>query len=201
MTNKPLPTWISEGFEGFYRRFVSGEDSSFREAVRHGQKPRAMVIACADSRVDPALLFSARPGELFVVRNVAALVPPPEEDSGHHGVSAALEFGIVTLQVPQVLVVGHGLCGGIRGFMAQKAPNTRSYLGRWLELLRPLDEQFPELATADEKQVGRAAVRLSLQRLATFPFVAERLACGKLSVFGLYFELAPPTLELVETLP
>lgn len=199
--SKSLPTWVREGFEGFYRRFVSGKDESFREAVRHGQKPKAMVIACADSRVDPALLLSARPGELFVVRNVAALIPPPEEGFGYHGVSAALEFGIVTLQVPQVLVVGHGLCGGIRGFMAQKAGGSSSYLGPWLELLRPLDEQFPELALAEEKLVGQAAVRLSLKRLASFPFVAEKLALGKLSVFGLYFELAPPTLELVETLP
>lgn len=160
-----------------------------------------MVIACADSRVDPALLFSARPGELFVVRNVAALIPPPEEDSGFHGVSAALEFGIVTLQVPQVLVVGHSLCGGVRGFMGHVDTDSRSYLGRWLQLLRPLHEQFPELAACEEKEVGQAAAKLSLKRLASFPFVAERLASGKLSAFGLYLQLVPPKLELVEAIP
>lgn len=198
---RELPAWVREGFENFHLRFVSGEDPSFLHSVRRGQKPKAMVVACADSRVDPALLFSARPGELFVVRNVAALVPPPEEDSGYHGVSAALEFGVVTLQVPQVLVVGHSLCGGVRGFMAQAGTNSSSYLGRWLQLLQPLHRQFSQLAACEEKEVGQAAVRLSLQRLASFPFVAEKLASGTLSVFGLYFQLEPPKLDLVEAIP
>lgn len=198
---RELPAWLTKGFANFQRRFVSGEDPSFRHAVHFGQSPKAMVVACADSRVDPALLFSARPGELFVVRNVAALIPPPEEDSGFHGVSAALEFGVVTLQVPQVLVVGHSLCGGVRGFMGQLGTDPKSYLGRWLALLRPLQEEFPELGACEEKEVGQAAVKLSLRRLASFPFVAEKLASGKLAAFGLYFQLDPPNLELVEAIP
>lgn len=196
-----MPTWVAEGFQRFRQLFVDGPDPSFRDAVRMGQKPRAMVIACADSRVDPALLFSARPGELFVVRNVAALVPPPEEGAGLHGVGAALEFGVTTLQVPEILVVGHSLCGGIRGFLGHGAPDPASYLGRWLELLRPLAEVTGTDDVSQEKDFGRAAVRLSVKRLQAFPFVAERMAAGKLALYGLYFDLEKPALELVETTP
>ncbi len=137
----PLPSWIEDGFHRFCSRYAHGRDPSFRQAVAQGQKPHALVVACADSRVDPALLLDARPGELFVVRNGAALVPPPA-DTGHlAGVSAALEFAVRVVQVPQVLVIGHSLCGGVRAYLHGREVATGSYLARWLELLSPLEEK------------------------------------------------------------
>lgn len=194
-----LPTWIEEGFQRFCHRYVLGDDPSFRQAVTQGQKPRALVVACADSRVDPALLLDARPGELFVVRNVAALVPPPAESGRLAGVSAALEFAVRVLQVPQVLVIGHSLCGGVRAYLHRREAETGAYLARWLELLSPLEET--KAAAADEEDFGRAAVRLSLQRLAAFDFVSERLAGGSLTLLGLYLRLQDPALQLVARLP
>ncbi len=191
-TDSPLPDWVLQGFAAFRQRFIEGEETSFAEAVRYGQKPKAMVIACADSRVDPALLFSARPGELFVVRNVAALVPPPEAGDGHHGVSAALEFGVTQLAVPQILVIGHSHCGGVRGFLSGTTRGEKSYLARWLALLEPLAQRLGGTLPEDEDLVGRWAVELSLHRLASFPFVAERLSQKRLELFGLFFHLDPP---------
>lgn len=194
-----LPSWIEEGFKRFCHRYVLGDDPSFRQAVTQGQKPRALVVACADSRVDPALLLDARPGELFVVRNVAALVPPPAASGWLAGVSAALEFAVRVLQVPQVLVIGHSLCGGVRAYLDGREGETGSYLARWLELLSPLEEK--RVAAVDEEDFGRAAVRLSLQRLAAFDFVGERLAKESLTLLGLYLRLQDPALQLVERLP
>ncbi|MCS7183584.1 MAG: hypothetical protein NZ869_10815 [Thermoanaerobaculum sp.] len=196
-----LPPWLHQGFSAFCQRYVEGPDPAFRDAVRHGQKPRALVVTCSDSRVDPALLFNAKPGELFVVRNVAALIPPVDAEAEEHSVAAAVQFAVEHLAVPQLLVMGHSHCGGLQGFLRGLGPSSPSHLEQWLRWLSPLRDTFPLGQPSDEGEAGRAAVRLSLQRLASHPTVAERLRTGSLAVFGLYFQLQPAKLELVDAIP
>jgi carbonic anhydrase len=191
---------MEQGFHRFLQRFAHGKETPFWQAVSLGQKPKALVLACADSRVDPALVFDAQPGELFVIRNVAALVPPPADSHHLAGVSAALEFGICQLRVPLVVVMGHSLCAGVRAFLEGNSSLAGSYLGAWLQLLAPLAAERA-CGTLEEEEVGRRAVALSLERLQAFPFVNNALAEKRLSLLGLYFRLQHPALEVVASYP
>jgi len=176
-----------------YRKFRAETWPSERaryEALAHwGQSPETMVIACSDSRVDPQTVFSAVPGELFVARNVAALVPPFEPDSGYHGTSAALEFGVKVLKVARLVVLGHGQCGGVRAMAYGAPPQARDFIASWVEIGKPA------LAAAGEAPEGRLTrieaevVRLSLANLMTFPWIADAVLAGRIALHGYLFDV------------
>lgn len=180
------------GFKEFRDTFWEGQDPLYRELAR-GQHPNALVIACCDSRVDPALLTGSRPGDLFVVRNVANLVPPFAPDAGLHGVSAALEFGVLSLEVRNIIILGHSGCGGIRALMEDRG-DTGHFVGRWMSIAHGArDSVRARLGHHPlEKQCAaceRAGILLSLENLTGFPFVRQRLDAGLLSLHGWYFDM------------
>ena len=190
-----------------YRRFRRDDWSRERqrwEGLRHGQSPKVMVIACSDSRVDPAQIFDASPGEMFVVRNVANLVPPFEPDDGRHGVSAALEFAVTQLEVPEIVVMGHGGCGGVSAALSRRfvgeAPGAGGFIAHWVDMLD--DARDRVVAThGDGEEAVRAleleTVRVSIANLRTFPFVPEREAAGTLKLRGAYFAIADGVLHVM----
>ncbi len=182
-----------------YRRFrefrYEAEKSRWR-ALAEGQSPRAIVIACCDSRADPATIFDTDPGEIFVVRNVANLVPPFEGGGGRHGVSAALEFAITQLDVSEVVVMGHERCGGIHAALTGQfhdAPNGEGgFVANWMS---QIEEPAARIAAAHgtgedaARVLEEVAIRQSLANLRTFPFVADRQAAGTLKIIGCHFSI------------
>jgi carbonic anhydrase len=203
------PTLELAGLVEGYRRFRETGWAERRErwaALRHGQEPRVMVIACADSRTDPAMVFDADPGEIFVVRNIAAMVPPFETTPGHHGVSAALEFAVEVLQVREIVVMGHGMCGGCKAALTQdlhgKAPGEGGFIADWISMLDEIREPIAaELGTEGrdaERAMEHAAVKLSLANLRTFPNVRRREVEGKLRLRGAFFAIAEGILYLLD---
>lgn len=187
-----------------YRRFRSGvwptEHARYEALAKAGQRPETLVIACSDSRVDPATVFGAGPGELFTVRNVAGLVPPYSPDAGYHGTSAALEYGVRVLKVARIVVLGHAQCGGVQA-MVQGAPDeARDFVEPWMAMAQSVLERKPcslhprEVATHYEKEV----VRLSLDNLMTFPWIAEAVAAGRLQLHGFHFGIESGVLAKLE---
>ncbi len=169
----------------------------FERLAERGQRPQAMVIACADSRVDPAMIFDAGPGEMFVVRNVANLVPPYAPDGGCHGTGAALEFGVLVLQVRHLIVLGHGLCGGIRALLEGGPAPAGDFLGPWIAVAAPARARAMACATANPQLAGEhAGIELSLANLLTFPWIAERVADGRLRLHGAHFDVGSGALAL-----
>jgi carbonic anhydrase len=201
-------TGFAELIEG-YRRF---RDHGWREQrerwaeLAEGQRPRVMVIACSDSRVDPAQIFDARPGEMFVVRNVAALVPPYQPDSAYHGVSAALEFAVTQLEVEELVVMGHGFCGGcaaaLTGQFDDAGHGAGHFIAHWIGMLREAREQVrsrhAELDRQAFLEMELEGVRVSLRNLATFPWVSERVEAGRLKLHGAYFAIADGRLHVLD---
>ncbi len=174
--------------------------------LKEGQSPKVMVIACSDSRVDPSQIFDVDPGEMFVVRNVAAMVPPFETNPGHHGVSAALEFAVQVLEVEEILVLGHGMCGGCQAALTQSMhgaePGRGGFIADWIELL---DDARDEVAHAHgtegreaERAMEQAAVKVSLQNLRTFPCVQAKEAKGKLALRGAFFAISDGILHWLD---
>ena len=190
-----------------YRRFRAGSFLEARERYRHlaeqGQQPTVMMIACCDSRADPAMIFDAGPGELFVLRNVANLVPPPADDNAFRSTSAAIEFAVSVLKVRHVVIMGHAQCGGVRAYVdgAMGEAVAGRYISRWASLLGPAYESIPAgLAAPDAaKALERAAIRHSLQQLNAFPFVARRVADGSLTTHGAFFGIATGVLEWLDS--
>ena len=191
-----------------YRRFRE-EDWSQQRArwaeLAEGQQPKTMVIACSDSRVDPTRIFDVSPGELFVVRNIANLEPPYETTKGHHGVSAALEFAVTQLNVPEVIVLGHGACGGVSASINhafQGAPPGRGgFIADWVSLLdEARDRIIAEFGTGPEAvhALELECVKVSIANLRTFPCVPEREAAGTLRLRGAYFAIAEGILHLLD---
>lgn len=192
-----------------YRRFRSNEWKSERgrwAELAEGQSPKVMVLACSDSRVEPAIIFDARPGEMFVVRNVAALAPPYETTPGYHGVSAALEFAVTQLEVEEVIVLGHGSCGGcaasLTGQFDGAAHGAGHFIASWVSLL---DEARNSVLAKHDAIDGEAltemelrAVQVSLANLRTFPFVAEREKAAKLMLHGCHFSIADGKLYVLD---
>jgi len=171
------------------------------DLVERGQHPEVAVIACSDSRVDPAILFQADPGDLFVVRNVANLVPPMEEEGTYHGTSAALEFAVLGLGVKHLVVLGHAHCGGIKLMMdAQPGTNSFKYVSPWVSMLAAAHRRvLATMGQADEQERTRAceqnAVLVSLENLTTFSWVRERVEAGELQLHGWYVDIAVPQLS------
>ena len=195
---------ITELIDG-YRRFRESGWARERERwsrLAEGQSPKVMVIACSDSRVDPTQIFDAGPGEMFVVRNVAALVPPYETTGGHHGVSAALEFAVTQLQVEEVVVMGHGYCGGcaaaLTGQFDDAAHGEGHFIADWIELLREARDKVRAEHGEDFRAMELEGVRVSLANLRTFPWVREREADGRLKLHGAYFAIADGVLHLLD---
>lgn len=204
-----LPSLELAGLIEGYRRFRQTGWLPRRErwaALREGQEPRVMVIACSDSRVDPAQVFDVDPGEIFVVRNVAALVPPFETTPGHHGVSAALEFAVQFLKVREIVVMGHGLCGGCKAALTQsmrgEEPGRGGFIADWIEMLDDAREQVVAEHGAEGRPAERAmeqeAVKVSLANLRTFPCVAELEAQGRLRLRGAFFAISDGVLHLLD---
>ena len=164
-----------------------------------GQEPRALVVSCADSRVDPAMIFDAGPGELFVVRNVANLVPPFAPDAAHHGTSAAVEFAVRVLEVPDILVMGHGLCGGVRALLEGAAAATSDFIGPWIGLAALAKTRALARTGVQDLQLccEYETIKLSLENLSTFPWIASRIAAGTLRMSGAHFDIRSGELSVL----
>jgi carbonic anhydrase len=183
---------LIKGYQKFRDTVFESDRALYEELASSGQKPHTLMIACSDSRVLPQQILSAGPGDLFVVRNVAAMVPPYERDSGYHGTSAAIEFAVTVLEVDNIVVMGHAGCGGVASVIDHSMP-TDSFVHNWMRPLREwlrAHEDFDEQDDAEsQRMLERAAVHLSLQNLKSFPFVRERMEAGTLSVIGFIFDI------------
>jgi carbonic anhydrase len=179
-----------------YRRFRENHwpeaRAEYEALASDGQKPHTLVVACSDSRADPALIFDTAPGQLFVVRNVANLVPPYEPDGHLHGVSAALEFGVKVLNVSRIVVMGHASCGGVNAMIHGAPENVQDFVAPWVAQGAPAVRRVCESLPPEQapQAAEEAVVRLSLDNLRTFPWIAEREAAGDLALIGLHFGIA-----------
>lgn len=199
-----FPAQLIEGYGRYLNKgFVRHKETHERLAV-YGQKPEVLVISCCDSRVTPEGIFNVGPGELFVVRNVANLVPPYEETEGQHGTSAALEFAVNGLQVKHIVVLGHGQCGGVKAFRenANNPMATGEFIGRWIKLLEPaaIAMACMPVDKADDPQLAMeyAGVRQSLKNLLTFPFVKHSVQSGALQLHGSWFDIGSGELRVMD---
>lgn len=190
-----FPGFLIEGYRRFREGRLEAERARYQKLAEAGQRPRTMIVGCCDSRAAPETIFDAGPGELFVVRNVANLVPPYAPDDDYHGTSAALEFAVQVLEVETILVLGHGRCGGIQAALSPGAPalSPGDFIGRWMSLAeRAARELDREGGGGEDRQTAleRHSVRLSIENLRTFPFVAERERAGRIALHGAWFDIA-----------
>lgn len=196
-----MPDQSQDALISGYRRFRDGHwpeaRAQYEALAADGQTPHTLIVACSDSRADPALIFDAAPGQLFVVRNVANLVPPYAPDGALHGVSAALEFGVKVLGVERIVVMGHAHCGGVAAMRGGAPDSCRDFVAPWIAQGAPTVRRVCEAVEADvvEQATEEAVVRLSLDNLRTFPWIAEREAAGTLSLTGLHFGIADGVLR------
>ena len=192
-----------------YRRFRGTDWARERERwseMAEGQTPKVMILSCADSRVDPAHIFDAGPGEMFVVRNIAALAPPYETNPGFHGVSAALEFAVTQLGVSEIMVMGHGLCGGcaaaLTGQFEDTSPGEGHFIADWVRMLNEARDKVradhPELESDAFLEMEREAVKVSLANLRTFPWIADREKSETLKLHGAHFSIAEGRLTVLD---
>ncbi|MGA1981132.1 MAG: carbonic anhydrase [Acidobacteriaceae bacterium] len=184
-----------EGFARFQEKYFSGDESLFVR-LRQGQNPRALVISCCDSRADPGMLMGAGPGDIFVVRNVANLVPPYRNGAEMPGIRADIEFAVKSLNVEHIIILGHSDCGGIRALMQGEGTTASNYefIGTWVNIAREARERvLRELADQPQavqaRACGQAAIALSLENLMSFPWISERAGAGTLALHGWYFDL------------
>ncbi len=183
-----------------YRRFRAStwqtERSRFEALSRLGQRPRALIIACSDSRTDPQMVFNARPGELFVVRNVANIVPPYGPDDHPHGVSSAIEFAVRSLKVREIVVLGHAMCGGIQALLNGAPREVSDFVGQWVSIAEPARELALKAPPELQQQVcEHEAVRLSLANLMTFPWIKDAVDAGHITLHGCFFDIRSGVLE------
>lgn len=182
---------LIEGYRRFRATGWQEHRRLFKELAAKGQSPRALVVTCADSRLDPQLIFSTAPGEIFVIRNVAALVPPYEPDTAYHGTSAALEFAVRVLKVENVIVMGHAQCGGIAALLHGAGEGGADFVKHWMDIAATARDRALLMAGGNAENAQtlceHEAVKVSLEHLMTFPWVRERADAGSLSLHGLYF--------------
>ncbi len=198
-----FPQRLIEGYGAFASGRLQSEQHRYRELAERGQTPEIMVIGCCDSRVSPEVIFDARPGELFVVRNVANLVPPFETGGTYHGVSAALEFGVGALKVKHIVVLGHAHCGGVRAYAEDAAPiSPGDFIGRWMSLMAPAaDKVGPRgsLSRAEYlERLEKASVANTLDNLMTFPRLRKLIERGVVTLHGAYFGVAAGELSVLD---
>jgi carbonic anhydrase len=201
---KSFPDTLADRYRRFkYRTFVP--NAAHYEELANGQNPQTMVISCSDSRVDPETIFSAMPGELFVLRNIANLVPPFETGGNYHGVSSAIEFAILNLNLKHLIVIGHSGCGGIKAALNQNAAiqTEAKFISRWMSMLD--DARLAVLkdnpnASAEERQraLELEGIKQTLTNLRTFPFVREREEKGQLQIHGAHFDIKSGTLSVYD---
>lgn len=194
---------LIEGFRSFREHLWPENRSLFRALANRGQAPSVMVIACADSRIDPQMIFSAAPGEIFTVRNVANLVPPYAPNRDYHGTSAALEFAVRGLEVQHIVVLGHADCGGVRALLrGPDATGGSDFIDSWMSIAAPARERAVAKAGGDgaaaQHLCEHETVKVSLENLATFPWVKERVANGKLQLHGCYFGIESGQLQVLD---
>src|SRR5882757_9343321 len=198
-----FPKQLLDGYRTFTTQRLPTEQSRYRELSERGQSPETMLIGCSDSRVSPEVIFDAGPGELFVVRNVANLVPVYQPDTGTHGVSAALEYAVNVLKVKHIVVLGHAQCGGIRAFIDKIQPlSPGDFIGKWMQMfIKPgevVEQREHESMQDFVVRIEKAAVFRSLENLMTFPFVRDRVERGEMQLHGAYFGVAEGSLFVLD---
>jgi carbonic anhydrase len=198
-----FPRQLLDGYRTFATERLPTEQSRYRELSVRGQSPEVMVIGCCDSRVSPEVIFDAGPGELFVVRNIANLVPVYQPDENAHGVSAALEYAVTVLKVKHIVVLGHAQCGGIRAFIDKIEPLSPSdFIGKWMAMfIKPgevVEQRSHETMQDFVTRIEKAGVFRSLENLMTFPFVRTRVEAGDLVLHGAYFGVAEGSLFVLD---
>jgi len=175
-----------QGYKEFRDKYAHGDQSVMRYLSDYGQSPEVMVVACCDSRVDPALIFQCDPGDLFVVRNVANIVPPFEQDEAHHGTSAALEFGICFLKVKHLILLGHSQCGGIQALVNQQKQQLKNdFIHNWVNIIKPSKDA--SVTEVDEQ--AKLALRQSYKNCLTFPWIKNQVDEGKLMIHRWFFDI------------
>ncbi|MEZ5777494.1 MAG: carbonic anhydrase [Paracoccaceae bacterium] len=199
---KPLPSYLVQRYHGWKATTWTENRTWYRRLAEDGQRPRAMVISCCDSRVHVTSIFGADQGEFFIHRNIANLVPPYAPDGQQHGTSAAVEYAVATLKVAHLIVVGHSLCGGVKGchdMCSGQAPSLEektSFVGRWMDILRPGYERVKDMPQEDQlRALERQAVLISLENLLTFPFVKVAVEADELTLHGLWNDIGAGGLE------
>ena len=187
-----FPVRLIDGYRDFLTGRMPIERDRFRELAKRGQSPAVMIIGCCDSRVSPEVIFDTHPGELFVVRNIANLVPPYTSDGTCHGVFAALEFAVQVLKVAHIIVLGHAHCGGIRAYAEHGPPlSPGDSIHKWMSMIAPAAALAgpPDQPGNYLTRLEQASITKSLENLLTFPYVAEAVGCGTLALHGAYFEV------------
>jgi carbonic anhydrase len=200
---KLLPQYLVQRFHGWKATTYMENRAWYRRLAADGQHPRAMVISCCDSRVHVTSIFGADQGEFFIHRNIANLVPPYEPDGDHHGTSAAVEYAVTALHVAHLVVIGHSNCGGVKGChdmcsgAAPELEEKSSFVGRWMDILRPGYARLDPNADTDSRlrALERAAVIVSLENLMTFPFIADAVKDDRLTLHGLWTDTGEGGLE------
>ena len=182
---------LLDGYRRFRTEIWPGERRRYEALALAGQRPHSLVVSCSDSRADPATVFGTAPGEMFSIRNVAGLVPPYQPDGGPHGTSAALEFGVRVLKVKRIVVLGHAQCGGVRAMVEGAPPEAGDFVAPWMAFAASVVQQAPrDLPRAELLgHCEQAVVRLSLGNLLTFPWIAEAVAAGVLTLHGMQFDI------------
>ena len=185
---------LAAGFQRFQKRWFCTDNNLYADLVE-GQSPLALVIACSDSRVDPALLTDSRPGDLFVIRNVANIVPPYAPDNNYHGVSAALEYAVRHLKVQSIIVMGHAECGGVQSLLDETQSAHDEFLSVWMQVIQRardiVNRLLPDASPTERRKACELwGIRVSLENLFTFPWIREAVEAGELAVHGWYFDLA-----------
>jgi carbonic anhydrase len=176
---------LLQGYRVFRNNYALGDKSVMQYLSHYGQKPKTMVVACCDSRVDPALILQCDPGDLFVVRNVANIIPPYEKDEAHHGTSAALEFGICFLKVKHLILLGHSQCGGIQALLNNADDNANDFINNWVSLIKVKEH----IHTENADDYAKIALQQSYQHCLTFPWIKERLAEKTLKIHLWFFDI------------
>jgi len=198
-----FPQRLIDGYNAFAVGRLRSEQDRYRELAELGQSPEIMVVGCSDSRVSPEVIFDARPGELFVVRNVANIIPPYSPDGQAHGVSAALEFGLVALKIKHIVVLGHARCGGVKAFAEDAEPlSPGDFIGKWMQLMAPAAGKVGprgDLSAIDYMtKLEQANIGNSLDNLMTFPSLAKLIERGEIQTHGAYFGVASGELYVLD---
>jgi carbonic anhydrase len=199
----PFPTSLLDGYRAFMDERYAREKDRYRTLAAVGQNPKTMIIACCDSRAAPETIFNAGPGELFVLRNVANLVPTFQPDGGQHGTSAAIEFAVNGVGVSNIVVMGHGRCGGISAALGDGEPLAQGdFIGKWMSMLAPVTEEVSRysILTSNERQtmLERLSIRNSIRNLRTFPYVQALEAEGRLALHGAWFDISTGELWVMD---
>ena len=206
MGTSEFPSRLLRGYAAFREQRLPQESSRYRVLADAGQRPRTMIVGCCDSRAAPETIFDAAPGELFVVRNVANLVPPYDPDGEYHGTSAAIEFGVMGLKVQNIVVLGHGRCGGVQAYMAARDGQgnvlaASDFIGKWITLIAPAEALIcddPTETTDAQRALEFASVRKAVANLRTFPTIRSLEEIGEIELHGAWFDISTGELYLLD---